>query len=201
MVKVWRAASLGLDGFELNSPQPQWVLTSAPLLRYSSDGFLHYLNMKTIFCILLLTVSSFAQTSLLEGPKVNGLGLGTTYKQVIAKFGKPTADKINKMNECIGDRTRKLTYPGMTVELDEQSGTFHVYAFEITSPIYDVSGAKIGDTTASVQKRFGVRGRTIENPKSGPLWFYEMSEEAPGSTNFYFRNGKLVRIQSTYMMC
>jgi hypothetical protein len=159
------------------------------------------LNMKLLFFILLFTISSFAQVSLLEGPKVNGLGLGTPYKQVIAKFGKPTADKINKMDECIGDRTRKLTYPGMTVELDEQSGTFHVYAFEITSPVYDVSGVKIGDTTASIQKRFGVRGRTIENPKSGPQWFYEMTDESPGSTNFYFRNGKLVKIQSTYMMC
>jgi hypothetical protein len=108
-------------------------------------------------------------------------------------------NKINKMDECIGDRTRMLTYPGMTVELDEQNGSFHVYAFEITSPKYDVSGVKIGDAPATVQRRFGTTKRTVENP--GPRWFYDMTDEAPGGTNFYFRRGKLVRIQATYMMC
>jgi hypothetical protein len=155
--------------------------------------------MKTIFFILLLSASAYAQVSLLDGPKVNGLGLGASYKQVIAKFGKPTADKINKVDECIGDRTRTLKYPGMLIELDEHSRTFHVYSFEITSPKYDVWGVKIGDAQATVQNRFGTRKRTVENP--GPRWFYDMTDESPGSTNFYFRSGKLVKIQATYMMC
>jgi hypothetical protein len=155
--------------------------------------------MKIIFFILLFTASSFAQVSLLEGPKVNGIGLSSTYKQVIAKFGKPTSDRVDKVNECIGDRTRTLKYPGMTIELDEQSRVFHVFSFEITSAKYDVSGVKIGDDVGVVQTRFGTKKRTVENP--GPRWFYDMTDESPGSTNFYFRSGKLVKIQTTYMMC
>jgi hypothetical protein len=156
-------------------------------------------NMKTIVSILVFAISTFAQVSLLEGPKVNGLGLSATYKEVVAKFGKPTTDRIYKVNECIGDRTRTLRYPGLMIEMDEQSGTFHVFSFEITSPKYDVSGVKIGDTPATVQRRFGTKKRTVENP--GPLWYYEMPDENPGSTNFHFRRGKLVKIQATYMMC
>lgn len=157
--------------------------------------------MKPVISVLIFAISTFAQVSLLEGPKVNGLALGASYKQVIAKFGKPTTDKINKIDECIGDRTRKLTYPGLTFELDEQSGTFHVYSFEVTSPKYDVSGIRVGATTAEVQKRFGTRGRTVENPRSGPRWFYDMTEDNPGGTNFIFRGSKLVRVQTSYMMC
>ena len=155
--------------------------------------------MKTIVCVLIFVINTFAQVSLLEGPKVNGLGLGTPYKQIIAKFGKPTSDRINKVDECIGDRTRTLRYPGMMIELDEQNGAFSAYSFEITSPKYDISGVKIGDTPATVQRRFGTKKRTVENP--GPRWFYDMTDEAPGGTNFYFRKGRLVKISFTWLMC
>ena len=155
--------------------------------------------MKIIFCILFFAITTFAQVSLLEGPKVNGIALSATYKQVLAKFGKPSSDKINKVDECIGDRTRTVKYPGLMFEMDEQKGTFHVYSFEVTSPMYDVSGVKVGNAPAAVQQRFGTRKRTVENP--GPRWFYDMTDENPGGTNFYFREGKLVKIQTSYMMC
>jgi hypothetical protein len=105
------------------------------------------------------------------------------------------------MDECIGDRTRVVNYPGLEFELAESDGTFTVYAFEVTSPKYNVSGVKVGDTPAAVQKRFGSMRRTVERVKTGPHWFYDMTDENPGGTSFYFRNGRLFSISTTYAMC
>jgi hypothetical protein len=105
------------------------------------------------------------------------------------------------MDECIGDRTRMVNYPGLSFELAETDGTFTVYAFEVKSPKYDVSGVKVGTPLAAVQKRFGSVRRTVEKEKYGPRWFYDMTEDNPGGTNFYFRNGKVFSISVSYMMC
>src|SRR5689334_11316825 len=90
--------------------------------------------MKTILAILVLCVPVFAQTSLSGGLKVNGLGLGATYKSVVAKFGKPTTEKIQKGDECVPDRRKILTYPGLSFELieDQQKKNFTVITFEVT---------------------------------------------------------------------
>ena len=151
--------------------------------------------------IFLFALPVTAQISLTDGPAVNGLRLGATYKAIIAKFGKPLREKTNKMDECIGDRTRVVNYPGLEFELAESDGTFTVYAFEVTSPKYNVSGVKVGDTPAAVQKRFGSMRRTVERVKTGPHWFYDMTDENPGGTSFYFRNGRLFSISTTYAMC
>jgi len=100
--------------------------------------------MKTILAILVLCVPVLAQTSLSGGLKVNSLGLGATYKSVVAKFGKPTTEKIQKGDECVPDRRKILTYPGLTFELIEgQKNNFTVITFEVTSAKYDVSGIKV----------------------------------------------------------
>jgi hypothetical protein len=149
----------------------------------------------------LFSMPAAGQVSLTDGPAVDGLRLGATYQAVIAKFGKPTRVRTNKMDECIGDRTRDVEYPGLKFELAESDGTFTVYSFEVTSPKYDVSGVKVGDPIAKVQKRFGNVRRTVEKEKLGPRWFYDMTDENPGGTNFYFRGGKVYSISTTYMMC
>ena len=157
--------------------------------------------MKTILAILVLCVPVFAQTSLSGGLKVNGLGLGATYKSVVAKFGKPTTEKIQKGDECVPDRRKILTYPGLSFELIEgQKNNFSVITFEVTSAKYDVSGVKVGDTQVAVNRRFGKR--TMEDTVSGQkVWYYEMSSDNPGSSNFYFRGGKITKIQAGYEMC
>ena len=160
--------------------------------------------MKLLAALLLLfSVEAFSQNKLSEGVKVNGLGLGATMKQVIAKFGKPVTNKLNPRNECTGTRLRTMTYPGLSVEFDEGEGSsYTVYAFTITSPRYDVSGIRIGAAPAEVAKLFGTSGRSIENSRLGPSWYYSMDEEdSAGGTNFIFRRGKLFRIDTSYMIC
>jgi len=151
--------------------------------------------------IFLFALPAAAQISLSDGAAVNGISLGASYKAVVAKFGKPLREKTNEVDECIGDRTRKVEYPGLSFDMAESDGTFTVYGFEVTSPKYNVSGVKVGTPTTAVQKRFGNVRRTVEKEKYGPRWFYDMTEKNPGGTNFYFRNGKVFSISSTYMMC
>ena len=152
--------------------------------------------------LLLCSTNVFSQVSLSAGPKVNGLALGATVKQVIAKFGRPISDKLQPRNECTGTRLRTMTYPGLIVELDESEKTYYVFSFTVTSPKYDVSGIRIGAAQTAVANIFGTRGRTIENPRTGPEWYYSMDEEdTAGGTNFIFRRGKLAKITTSYMIC
>jgi hypothetical protein len=152
---------------------------------------------------LLASAAAFSQSTIRDGLKVNGLALGSTYAATVRKLGKPTRDVTRKADECTGSRTRTLTYPGLKVELIEgdRRNDFTVFSFDVTSAKWDVSGVKIGDTPATIERLFGKTGRTIEKERTGPRWFYEMTDEAPGGTNFYFRNGKVVEISSTYEMC
>ena len=161
--------------------------------------------MKKLLGILFLALagSAYAQSSLPEGPKVNGIGLGAKYADAVRTLGKPTRDITNRtVDECSGSRIRVLHYPGLKVELfDAVRNQYTVFAFEVTSPKWSVSGTKVGDTTAAVQRLFGTNGRTVEKEGAETVWYYEMSEAAPGSSNFHFRNGKLSKIYFGYTMC
>jgi hypothetical protein len=150
-----------------------------------------------------LAVSAVGQNSIREGLKVNGLALGATYAQTIKTFGKPVRDITSrKIDECIGSRTRTLTYLGLKVELVEgERNAFTVFGFEVTSAKWNVSGIRIGESSELIQRRFGTTGRTVEREKTGQTWFYEMTEESPGGTSFYFRNGKLIKVNTGYEMC
>lgn len=161
-----------------------------------------YMKFLFLAVILLFTAPAFSQVSLIEGIKVNGIALGAKYSDVVRKLGKPTRDVTNKeMDECMGSHVRTLTYPGLKIELDDAGGGFTVFSFEVTSAKYDVSGVKIGAAADAIQKRFGTKRRTVEKSKTGATWYYEMSDESPGTSNFHFRGGKLVKIESTYTMC
>src|SRR6478672_8340137 len=87
------------------------------------------LFMKLIIPIIVLVVALpvCAQISLTDGPSVDGIKLGATYKAVVAKFGKPLREKTNRMDECIGDRTRTVNYPGLSFDMAETDGVFTVY--------------------------------------------------------------------------
>ena len=152
--------------------------------------------------LLVFSASAFAQSSLPDGLKVNGIGLGAKYAEVVRKLGKPTRDvTTRKADECTGFKIRTLTYPGLKIELDDPGGGYQVFFFEITSAKWNVSGATIGATTASTQKLFGTRGRTVENDKSGPSWSYAMPDDNPGVSSFYFSGGRLLKMISGYEMC
>src|SRR5438128_7549600 len=136
------------------------------------------MKIKLILSIMLAIVfgaSVYTQSSIPNGLNVNRLPLGAKYGDVIKKLGKPTREVTSrKISECIGSRTRTVNYPGLTIELVEgDNNIFTVYAFEIRSGNWNVSGTKIGDTSANVERLFGTRGRTVEKSKIGQQWAYD----------------------------
>ena len=162
--------------------------------------------MKLLYPLILIAalyMPGLSQNSIREGLKVNGVALGAKYAEVIKKLGKPTRDVTNpKMDECIGAHIRTINYPGLKLELsDDGNKAFTVFSFEVTSPNWNVSGANVGNEQAEIQKLFGMKGRTVQKEKAGPQWLYEMTDESPGSSNFFFKAGKVVKIQSGYEMC
>jgi len=162
--------------------------------------------MKIIYSallVLLIAAATHAQTSIREGLQVNGVALGATYAATVKKLGKPTRDVTNRqIDQCIGSRIRTLYYHGLKLELVEgEKKTFTVFSFDVTSGNWNVSGVKLGDASSVIEKQFGKIGRTIEREKAGPRWSYDMTDESPGGSNFYFKNGKLIEISSTYEMC
>jgi hypothetical protein len=55
-------------------------------------------------------------------------------------------------------------------------------------------------TQAAIRKRFG-KANSSEIEKSTRIWRYNFEVEGPGSSIFYFRNGRVVEIYSMYLMC
>lgn len=153
--------------------------------------------------LTLLNATAFAQVSLKSGPKVNGIGLGATREQVIKKFGKPVESK-KQADECVGGTEMTLRYQGLVFSLwddPDNPKKFRVGAFEVTSGNWNVSGARIGQTRATIKKLFG-RSSSQGDENGLPTWYYSMDEdEGPGNSNFSFRKGKLANITVIWLMC
>lgn len=158
-----------------------------------------------LLTILLVTGTSFSQTSLKAGAKVNGIALAATREQVIRKLGKPLSQTKKEAEPCVGGTEMVLKYPGLTLSLwsDVEGKKFSVGYFEVTSAKWNVSGIKVGDSSAAVRKRFGRRdSQEIDGHTNMLTWYYNMSdEEGPGSTNFAFRRGRVSRIVVIALMC
>ncbi|NOT49017.1 MAG: hypothetical protein HOP17_14855 [Acidobacteria bacterium] len=156
--------------------------------------------------ILLLAGTALSQTSLKNGPKVNGIGLGASREEVIRKLGKPTSQSKKAAEECVGGTEMVMTYPGLTFRLWDDSDNprkFTVGFFEVRSARWNVSGAKVGETSAAIKKRFGTRAsQETDGHTKLMTWYYDMDENSgPGSTNFAFRGGKVFEITSLWLMC
>ncbi len=157
-----------------------------------------------VIIVCLLAGTAYSQPPLSQGPVVNGLALGATRDEVVRKFGKPLTENKRDAGECVGGTEMTLTYPGLKFMLwddPDDPRKFTVGELEVTSAKWDVSGLKVGQASSAVKARFGTR--SVEEKESGlPVWIYYMDENiSPGSTNFHFRKGKIVRIVSLWQMC
>jgi hypothetical protein len=160
-----------------------------------------------LLAVLLLALSSaHSQTGApaKKGLTVNGVGLGATYKEVVRKLGKPVRTLGGKADECIGGKKLSLHYAGLKLELfEEGKNRFTVGSFDVTGTKWSISGVKVGASETAIRQRFGKSDTGGPDEDTGqPVWYYEIDEESgPGNSNFYFRNGKVVRISSYYLMC
>jgi hypothetical protein len=154
-----------------------------------------------LFAVLLLALTSaHSQIRGKDGLTVNGIALGDTQAQVVRKLGKPSRVTEEAADECIGGQMRTLYYPGLKVRVYGIENRYTVGDFEVTSSMWNVSGVKVGMSSAAITKRFG-KASSSEIENGTRIWYYHFDVESPGNSNFYFRNGKVVRIYSMYLMC
>lgn len=162
-------------------------------------------SISIVFFIFLTALMSFGQTSLKNGPKVNGIALGATKDEVIRRFGKPLSEVRKEAEPCVGGTEMTLRYPGIKIILWDDpadESKFTVGMIEVTTAAWVVSGAKVGQSSVFVRGRFGKPNAQETDPTTKrPVWYYEMNEENPGNTHFTFRNGRIVKITALYLMC
>ena len=154
--------------------------------------------------MLVLAAAAFCQTADPAKLKVRGVGLDSTYAQMVKALGKPVKDGKPVHEECIGGREKKVDYAGLQLYLmdgDSRDGkTFQVVTFWVTSPAWTVSGLRVGDAQAAVKAKLGSPTRVERRTDSGGLaWQYEF--DSPGITTVIFKNGKVAEISSAFQMC
>lgn len=151
--------------------------------------------------------AAFAQTVNPAKLKVNGVGLDSTYGQVVKALGKPAKDGKPKNEECIGGREKDVEYNGISFYFmdgdSKNRKTFEVKGFTVTSGKWVVSGVKIGDTATTVRAKYGRKYEVQNDESTGQImWNYDMGDNnGPGTTTVYFKGGKVVSINSGYQVC
>jgi hypothetical protein len=140
--------------------------------------------------------------------KINGLvGLDSTYAQVVKALGKPASETKASMEQCTGGYEKTVEYAGAQFYFmngtSRDGKTFEVESFIVNSPKWTVSGVKVGDSEAVVKRKFGGRFTVGKDPETGArMLTYEMGERSgPGQTTVTFKNGKVTKISSTFLVC
>lgn len=134
--------------------------------------------------------------------KLKGIGLGSDYSEVIKALGKPKIETTAEGDECHGGKLRTLVYDGMTLELSEPSEPeteYYVVSMGISTAKWQPFGIKIGATQTAVKRKLGNPTSQETDADTGErIWYFEESG-GPSYTNFYFKNGKLIRIYTFYI--
>ena len=160
-----------------------------------------------VFSLIFAFAPLSAQTVNPAKIKFKGLGLDSTYAQIVNILGKPGLEDEPKKEECIGGREKYVSYPGITFYMmdgdSKDKKTFEVKGFEVSTSGILVSGIKIGDTPATVKRIYG-RKYTVDTEREPGeiMWYYEMNDrDGPGTTTVVFKNGKVIKIASDYQVC
>lgn len=153
-----------------------------------------------IFWVLPLT--SFAQEKWPEiDIRVNGIGSGSSYRQVLKKIGKPNQIVDNGIDECgEGGKLRSLIYPGLTIGIlsDAKGRNFVVISVRITSTKWAIQkGIRIGAYRRTVITELG---KAIKD-ESDPDKLVYVTKGNLGVASFIFRGGRLVEIDMQETLC
>lgn len=129
--------------------------------------------------------------------EVNGIGIGSTYKELTKQFGKAVSEKKGGENPC-GSRKTVLQYKGIAFTMDDDGENNFVVLIEITSPNWEiVPGIRTGFTVEQVRSKMGRNGMlTIDE---GVEWLGY--GDGDGYLRFYLKDGKVTKITRELNMC
>jgi hypothetical protein len=180
------------------------------LLFPSSETMLHSTMknlIQTLVCLIFLTGIAIAQS--VSGRvdfNVNGVRLGTPYKTVLKKLGKPlkrTIKTYKGSDVCTGDAMTfySLKYSGVKLMLIRENwkGSPIVLDMRVTSNARWRLRPQIGATRESVKKILGEPDYIYEYGDS-VNYSYESSGDLPSIT-FQFNNGRLIMISQDVLIC
>lgn len=128
---------------------------------------------------------------------INGVRSGTSDAKVKQLLGKPKSDRRGQYDDCAG-YVRYLTYDGLIVEVisSEQDKGYTVTHMELTSSKYEIApGLHIGDPVSRVRELYG----EPVNEDGESISYVTKGNE--GWVGFYFRDGKIVRVEMTETLC
>ena len=131
--------------------------------------------------------------------EVNGVTIGATLEAVLDRFGKPLSVNKKGTNPC-GEKKLIVRYADLafTFNSDENGKNFKLILTEITSSKWEVAPTiRIGATIDDVRARFG-QSRPLTKKSGLEVISYLVSF---GDANFYFRNGKLVKVDWNELLC
>lgn len=134
--------------------------------------------------------------------KFKGIGVGSTYAAVVKQLGKPLKTQQDSRNECVGEDEMYLEYDGVKLYLlgNKKTRKFVVSSIGVTVPAATLTPAiKIGMTPKQIQAKFGKPDMKDEED-GAERWFYE-NQKYVGYTTFIFKNGKLIGIGQSEMVC
>ncbi len=130
--------------------------------------------------------------------KIKGVGLSTSYSDVLRQIGKPLKSKKGGEFPC-GNTLLTLRYSGLVLELEEDDRlkNFNVVSMEVTSPKWSVSGIGIGASIEEIQAKFGEPSNRGKESGKDELYY----GNGDGWATFQFRDNKLVRMRWEYNWC
>ena len=152
--------------------------------------------------ISLVWIAHFAAVSGAQSAisiRVRGVAVGSTEKQVVKRFGRTDVRKGGTFPCDIEGEMRTMKYPGLEFRLIEsmaKRGERIVAMIVVSSRKWSVGGIRIGATPAMVRKRFGKARWESMDGRRYLSYFID-----DGSGRFFFRRGKLVRIESELNAC
>lgn len=139
--------------------------------------------------------------------KLRGVGSGSSYGSVIAKFGQPLSKKVERFgadnSSCIPNAHTlvKLGYPGLTFELlgDGRGRSLKVVEIDVTSGRWSASTIKIGARPYQVVQRFGEPDS--RERRDTRMVYYYVTPGNLGNVNFVFKGDRLIRILMIETLC
>ena len=162
-----------------------------------------------LLCILLglgtLTVPAQQKPGEID-LKINGVGLGSTYSDIIKRFKKPlrkTLEKTAANMACSGADETHLTlfYKGLKIVFlgDGKALNMNVVEIEVESSKWTASKINIGADIQDVKAEFGQS--YSESKFLNKITLHYVSKGNSGLVNFEFLDNKLVRILTKETLC
>ena len=142
--------------------------------------------LTSIICVLAPIAHCGSLPNTKWNPEVNGIKLGSSFKQVISIFKKPNTQEENS-------KITTLKYEGLTIEINKKSSK--VSSIEVFSPEWDIKPKiKVKMTKKEAYKILGKPLHFEERDNQIYVWWWHANPEIDSLFLVVFDKQKIVRV-------